>query len=274
MAILQGSPLFGAAFALHDPSWDKFASLAIFAVAGALLVSNIWTFNDWANHAADLNDPNRRDGVFSTKGISPRGLLGFSLGLLVASFALFSLLPARTELLAAAVAFMGIVYSHPVFNAKAMPIVAQIPHLVGGTLHFLMGYSLFLPVDRRGFFIALFFGLTFTAGHLNQEVRDRDSDLANGLVTSAVFFGKRATFLAGTAVFTLAYADLVGLAYAGVVPWMLGIPPLVLYPVHMVLTAITLRQGLAFDAVARFQVRYRALYALIGLAMVGALFLR
>src|SRR6266571_6543571 len=77
VAVLQGSPLFGVAFALREISVDKAAAVAIFAVASVLLVANIWTFNDWANRSADLNDPNRSDSVFSTKGVSPGGLLVF-----------------------------------------------------------------------------------------------------------------------------------------------------------------------------------------------------
>jgi 4-hydroxybenzoate polyprenyltransferase len=272
--VLQGSPLFGVAFALHDLTLDKAAVIAVFALASVLLVANIWTFNDWANGSADLKDPNRSERVFSTKGVSPRGLLVFSLGLLAASLIVFALLPRRTLLLAVVIAALGVIYSHPALNAKSVPVVSSGPHLVGGTLHFLLGYSLLLPIDRRGVLIGLFFGLTFTAGHLNQEVRDYASDLANGLRTNAVAFGKTAAFLAGAAVFTLAYGDLALLAYHGVVPPWLGVPPLVLYPIHLFWTARTLRDGLGYGAVSRFQSRYRALFALIGLAMVVALLLR
>ena len=73
--VLQGSPLFGVAFALHDLTLDKAAAIAVFGLASILLVANIWTFNDWANGSADLKDPNRSERVFSTKGVSARGLL-------------------------------------------------------------------------------------------------------------------------------------------------------------------------------------------------------
>ncbi len=272
--VLQGSPLFGVAFALHDLTLDKAPVIAVFALASVLLVANIWTFNDWANGSADLKDPNRSERVFSTKGVSSRGLLVFSLGLLAASLIVFALLPRRTLILAVVIAVLGVIYSHPALNAKGVPIVSSCPHLVGGTLHFLLGYSLLLPIDRRGVLIGLFFGLTFTAGHLNQEVRDCASDRANRLWTNAVAFGNTAAFLAGAAVFTLAYADLALLAYYGVVPRWLGVPPLFLFPIHLFWTARTLRDGLGYAAVSRFQSRYRALFALIGLAMVAALLLR
>jgi len=272
--VLQGSPLFGVAFAIREISLAGAATITVFGLASVLLVANIWTFNDWANQAADLNDPNRSDSVFSTKGVSARGLLAFSLGLLVSSLLLFGILPRRTLLIAVAIAALGVVYSHPALSAKGLPILSSGPHLLGGTLHFLLGYSLFEPIDRRGLLIALFFGLTFTAGHLNQEVRDYGGDHHNGLRTNAVTFGKTAAFLAGAAIFTLAYADLVLLASFRVVPRFLGIPPLLLYPAHLFWTVKTFRDGLSFETVSRFQARYRALFALIGLSMVAALFCR
>jgi 4-hydroxybenzoate polyprenyltransferase len=272
--VLQGSPLFGVAFALREPSIEKLALVTVFAFASVLLVAHIWTFNDWGGISADINDPNKSARVFSTKGVSPRGLLAFSFGLLLASLALFALLPLRTLLLAVGIAALGVVYSYPAFGAKSIPIVSSGPHLVGGTLHFLLGYSVLSSIDGHGVLIALFFGLTFTAGHLNQEVRDYDGDRSNGLRTNAVAFGRTATFLAGLGVFTLAYADLACLAYAGVVPALLGVPPLVLYPVQVAWSVSTLREGLTFATVSRLQSRYRLLFGLIGLSMAVVLLSR
>jgi len=269
--LLQGSPLLGAAFALKEITAESALSVLLLALAGFLLVAHIFTFNDWAGIASDSNDPNKSANVFSTKGITPRGVLLLSSGLLAASLLLFALLPGRTFLVAVAIAALGLFYSHPSVNAKGLPLVSSSPHLIGGTLHFLLGYSLFGAVDRRGILIALFFALTFTAGHLNQEVRDYDGDRLNGLLTNAVAFGRTAAFVAGFLGFTLAYGDLVVLAHAGLVPAPLGTVPLVLYPLHVFWSARTLRAGLSFENVSRFQSRYRMLYALIGLTMVVTL---
>lgn len=272
--LLQGSPLLGAAFALKEITVESAASMALLALAGFLLVAHIFTFNDWAGIASDSKDPNKSANVFSTKGITPGGVLLLSAGLLAASLLLFALLPARTCLVAVAIAALGIFYSHPSINAKAMPIVSSSPHLVGGALHFLLGYSLFSGVDGRGVLIALFFALTFTAGHLNQEVRDYDGDRLNGLLTNAVAFGRTAAFVAGFLGFTLAYGDLVVLAHAGLIPASLGVVPLALYPLHVLWSVRTFRAGLTFENVSKFQGRYRMLYALIGLTMVVTLLRR
>ena len=269
--LLQGSPLLGAAFALKEITVESALSVLLLALAGFLLVAHIFTFNDWAGIASDSNDPNKSANVFSTRGITPRGVLLLSAGLLAASLLVFTLLPGRTFLVAVAIAALGLLYSHPSINAKGLPLVSSSPHLVGGTLHFLLGYSLFGGIDSRGILIAFFFALTFTAGHLNQEVRDYEGDRLNGVLTNAVAFGRTAAFVAGFLGFTLAYGDLVVLAHAGLVPTPLGTVPLVLYPLHVFWSARTLRAGLSFENVRRFQSRYRMLYALIGLTMVVTL---
>ena len=272
--VLQGSPLLGAAFGLRDPSVDKLGVGVVFAIASFLLVAHIWSFNDWAGLQADSNDPNKSGAVFSTKGVSPGGALVLSLGLLVAALALFSVLPHQTLLIAVIIAALGMLYSHPALHAKSIPILSSLPHLVGGVLHFLLGYSVFETIDRRAVLMALYFALTFTAGHLNQEVRDFDGDRANGLRTNAVFFGRVPAFWAGLVLFTFAYADLVLLAACGIVPMALGVLPLVLYPLHLSWSLRTLRAGLSFENVSQLQRRYRMLYALIGGSMLAALIAR
>jgi 4-hydroxybenzoate polyprenyltransferase len=272
--ILQGSPLLGMAFAVGEMTVEKAVSMSVFAVASVLLVAHVFSFNDWAGIALDSNDPNKSADVFVTRGISPQGVAVFSLALLTASLVLLAFVRFQTLVLGIAIAGLGALYSHPAFNAKGAPVVSSLPHLIGGALHFLLGYSVFGGIDRRGMLIALFFALTFTAGHLNQEVRDYDGDRLNGIRTNAVVFGKTPAFVAGGLLFTLAYADLFLLAYAGIVPAPLAVLPSVLYAVHVFWSVTTLRAGLSFASVSRFQNRYRMLYAVIGVAMVATLFFR
>ena len=271
--VLQGAPLLGLALGFHELSADTVLQGLVFVVASLLLVAHIFAFNDWAGIASDANDPNKSAGVFLTRGISPREVAGLSLVLLAASLGLFAVLRVQTLLLAVAIAALGALYSHPAVNAKGIPVASSLPHLVGGLLHFLLGYSLWSGVDARGTLVGLFFALTFTAGHLNQEVRDHDGDRANGLRTNAVAFGKTAAFAAGLALFTLAYADLLLLARLGLVPRIAGWLVPALYPIHLAWTVGTLRAGLDFDSVSRFQTRYRLLYAVIGAVMLAAILL-
>jgi 4-hydroxybenzoate polyprenyltransferase len=272
--ILQGAPLMGVAFSMKALTSQAIGDVTLFVVASFLLVAHVFSFNDWAGASTDRNDPNRSQKVFATKDATPRDVLLLSVVLLALSLLLFAQLSRRTLLVAIAIATLGVFYSHPRLNGKGTPIISSCPHLVGGVLHFLLGYSLFSPIDPSGILIGLFFGLTFTAGHLNQEVRDYDGDRLNGVHTNAVAFGKTPAFLAGLVAFTLAYTDLFLLACIGVVPAALAIMPLVLYPLHVVWSVRTLRAGLSFTNVSQFRGRYRMLYGVIGLGILLALLLR
>jgi 4-hydroxybenzoate polyprenyltransferase len=271
--VLQGSPVLGALYALDGLSLPALPRLAVFVVASCMLVAHIFSLNDWAGIAADGNDPNKTEGTFLNRGVSARALLVLSLGLMLGSLVIFAALDARIALVALAIAALSGVYSHPAFDAKGTPIVSSVPHVLGGVLHFLLGYSLFSPIDTRGALIALYFALTFTAGHLNQEVRDYEGDRRNGIRTNAVRFGPHRVFIASFVVFTLAYAHLGVLAATGVVPASQEVV-LLLYPLHAFWSLRTLRSGLSFDSVTRLQTRYRLIYGLIGLIMLVTLVAR
>ena len=268
--VLQGSPLFGAAFAMGKVSADRLGVLFVFAAASVLLVAHIFVLNDWAGVDADLNDVNRVKGVFATKGISRKAIRQLWIALLAPSLALFSLLGVRPLEIAMAIATLSFLYSRPRSPAKGVPVLGSVLHLGGGILHFLLGFSLFRAIDGRGMALALFFGLAFAAGHLNQEVRDFDGDVRNGIKTNAVSFGKTPTFIAGLVVFTFSYAQLVVLAASGIIPgWLAGLA--LFYLLHLSWSLKMVAAGLSFESMRQFQARYRAIYAVIGAVMLAAL---
>jgi 4-hydroxybenzoate polyprenyltransferase len=271
--VLQGSPILGALYALDRFTVDAIPRLLLFGVASCLLVAHVFSFNDWAGIAADGNDPNKAGNNLLALGVSPRSIALLSLVLLGASLLLFAVLGGPTLLLATAIAALGVVYSHPAIDAKGTPLVSSIPHVLGGLLHFSLGYSLFGAVDARALLIALYFALTFTAGHLNQEVRDHDGDRRNDIRTNAVRFGRTPVFVASVLIFTLAYAHLGFLAATGRVPGVLAVV-LLLYPLHAAWSWRALRAGLTFSELSRLSSRYRGLYAVIGLIMLAALLAR
>jgi 4-hydroxybenzoate polyprenyltransferase len=108
----------------------------------------------------------------------------------------------------------------------------------------------------------------FAGGHLNQEVRDYEGDLLNGIRTSAVVFGRRRTFLASLCIFTAAYATLDGLVALGVLPRLLLLSTIV-WLLHVAWSLRALRRGLGFETALWMQRRYRLLFAFIGLAMLA-----
>jgi 4-hydroxybenzoate polyprenyltransferase len=268
--VLQGSPLLGAVFAIGYPRAENVGPLAILTAANVALVAHIFLLNDWAGLTTDLADPNRAASVFTVRGVGRREIGGLAAGLLAVSLLLFSRLGPSALCLALAIATLSALYSLPRFDWKGRPLLSSAAHLAGGALHFLLGYSLGSAIDGRGLATAAFFALTFTAGHLTQELRDHQGDALNAIRTNAVIFGQRRTFAASLALFTLAYAILFLLAFQGILPRPLA-ALVALYPLHLRWSLQTLSEGLTYASIRRLQARYRALYALVGLVMVAAL---
>ncbi len=254
----------GVVFSIGTIAAGKFEALLLFLLGSILLVAHVFTLNDWADVAHGLKAPDPQ--------VPSRRLFWFSLSLLIASLLVFALLGSRVVILGLIVAALGFFYSHPKLNAKGTPIASSIPHLVGGLFHFLLGYALFSSVDERGILIALFFALTFTAGHLNHEVRDFELDSRNNARTNAVAFGKRPAFVAGLIVFTFAYLCLFVLGWFRFIPRPLALLALLFYPLHLYWSLRALRGQLNPETLDHFQIQYRALYAVIGISMLCSLF--
>ncbi|MFP8778413.1 UbiA family prenyltransferase [Hydrogenophaga sp. RWCD_12] len=271
--VLQGAPLLGAVFAVGPLAGDSLWALTLLTVGNALLVAHVFLLNDWAGVHQDLLDPARTAGVFLNRGIRRHEIGVLTMLTLLLGLAMLARLGPATLSLGLLIAAASALYSMPGVSVKGVPLASSLLHLVSGVLHFLMGYSVFRDPDLNGLQIGLFFAVVFSAGHLTQEVRDGDADGRNGIQTNAVRFGKRRSFVAGFALFTLADALLVGLAWSGAVPQVLGLLIAAIYPLHAYWTLQALREGLPFASVRRLQVRYRLLYAGIGMVMIVSVLL-
>lgn len=264
---LQASPFLGCFLGGFSGGRFGLIRLVLLLLGSLALTAHIFIFNDWAAHKSDLRDPRRAALVFTRRGISTRQVARVTIALLIFANVAFAAVGIPAILLGAAIATLSLLYSSSPSFGKSMPVVASINHLLGGALHFLLGYTSSRPLDARGLMISLFFGLVFAAGHLNQEVRDYEGDLLNGIRTSAVVFGCRRTFLASLLTFTAAYAILGDLAAFGILPRLL-LWSTILWPLHVAWSLRALRHGLGFETAVWMQRRYRLLFACIGLAML------
>lgn len=264
---LQASPILG--IALGGYSFEQHGLLRpLMLLLGSLaLTAHVFVFNDWAGHSSDVRDPRRATLVFSRRGISLRQVARLAVALLIFANVSFAVVGGPAILLGGAIAALSLLYSCSTRFGKRTPIVASLNHLLGGTLHFLLGYGLSHELDASGLLLGLFFGLVFAAGHLNQEVRDYEGDRLNGINTSAVVFGCRRAFLASLCLFSAAYAILAGLAALGLLPKLL-LWSAVVWPLHVAWSLQALQRGVGFETALWMQRRYRLLFALIGLAML------
>ena len=88
---------------------------------------------------------------------------------------------------------------------------------------------------------------------------------------ASLLIGQRGTFAASLVFFTLAQALFLVLALRAIVPRPLA-ALVALYPLQLYWSLKTLGQGLTYSSVTRLQTRYRVFYAVVGLAMVAALY--
>lgn len=267
--VLQGTPMLGAILALGALTFHDYIRAAIFGVGSLCLVAHVFVTNDWAGIEGDLRDPHRATRTFAAQGVSRAAVGALAVALLGMTLLFFSLLGPVSLALAVAILALSTLYSVPAIHMKGHPILGSSLHLVGGTLHFLLGYATFAALDTRGIVIGCFFGLIFAAGHLMHETRGHEGDRLNGIRTNAVAFGKAQSFGAGMILFTAAYALLIALALFGLLPRMLVFTAL-LYPVHLYASMRAVRAGLSFDSLLEYQKCYRVLYGLIGAMLVGS----
>jgi len=267
--VLQGTPLIGAILALGTPTVQDFIRAALFGVASLCLVGHVFVMNDWAGIEGDLRDPQRATRTFVSRGVSRASVGILAAVLLGMTLLFFSMLGPVPFALAIAILGLSTLYSAPAIHMKGHPLLSSGLHLLGGTLHFLLGYTTFSAVDTRSIFIGCFFGLIFAAGHLMHETRGYEGDRLNGIRTNAVAFGRRQSFVAGNILFTLAYALLITLALYGLLPRLLVLAVL-LCPLHLHASLRAKRAGLGFESLLDYQTTYRRLYALIGIMFVGS----
>jgi 4-hydroxybenzoate polyprenyltransferase len=265
---LQASPILGSVLGGFSFGRSDVLRLGLLLLGSLALTAHVFVFNDWAGHGSDMRDPRRASLVFARRGISKRQVARLAIALLIIANVAFAAVGGPAILLGAAIATLSLLYSCSSSFGKSTPIVASINHLLGGALHFLLGYTLCHALDAGGLVISLFFGLVFAGGHLNQEVRDYEGDLLNGIRTSAVVFGCRRTFIASLCVFTAAYALLAVLAALGIMPRLLLWSALV-WLLHVAWSRRALRRGLGFETALWMQRRYRLLFAFIGLVMLA-----
>lgn len=264
---LQASPILG--IFLGGFSFERTGVIrpGLLLLGSLALTAHVFVLNDWAGHRTDFHDPRRATLVFAHWGISSRTMARVAIALLILANVAFAVVGSTATLVGAGIAALSLLYSCAPRFGKSTPIVASVNHLIGGALHFLLGYTLLRAVDAHGLLISLFFGLVFSGGHLNQEVRDYAADLHNGIHTSAVVFGCRRTFIASLCTFTAAYALLAGLAALGILPrllmWSTGV-----WALHVAWSLQALRRGLGFETALWMQQRYRLLFAFIGLALL------
>ena len=264
---LQASPLLGLVYGGAHPETTGLFRPASLLAGSLFLTAHIFVFNDWCGYHSDPQDPNRSARAFGRGYVSRFQIAYVATMLLVLANVALALAGTRSVVLGALIALLSLLYSGSARFGKNRPFAASASHLLGGSLHFLLGYTLGQALDAAGVALSLVFGLVFAGGHLNQEIRDCEGDRLNGIRTCAVVFGCRRAFAGSVSLFAIAYAVSFALAALGILPaLLLGCPILLL--VHLAAARHALRRGLGCETAVWMQRQYRTLFALLGLAML------
>lgn len=267
VCVLQGAPVIGACFAMSGFGAATLLTAAALIAGNLLLVAHVFVLNDWSGGHTDLHDPTRAQGTYLAKGENAERMRFLAWALLALALLVFALIGKSSFAIAVLIAMLSAVYSLPGLNGKGVPLLNSLLHVLGGTLHFLLGYAALSPVSPRSVVIGCYFGLVFAAGHLIHETRDHDADQRNNIRTNAVAFGQRASFAAGTLLFSLAYITLTVMAWRGLVPSILFLA-IGLCAIHLCAAWRTLHAGLTYANVRWLQTIYRNIHIVIGLIML------
>lgn len=263
---LQASPLLGAY--LGGISKAEIGPVVLLLLGSAALTAHVFVFNDWADYERDRRVDRPANAAVGALGITRTHIAVAAGALLILAMALLAFVGMAALVVGAGIALLSFLYSTSAYLGKRMPIAASLNHVAGGALHFLLGYTATHTLDLRGIALGLFFALVFAAGHLNQEVRDYEFDQANGIRTSAVVFGRGPAFFASCVLFTAAYVTLATLAWFALVPKTLFFVAVAAWLIQGIWSVRASRTGLNRETALWMQRRYRAMFAMVGLAIL------
>jgi len=189
--LLHQLPFFlGGAVGVSERQ-DLFLFMVLLPV-GLTVFFWIYLYNDFIDRNLDLWDP-KKPRLF--ENFSPGALLFLKLFLYLFPFFSLCLFIFLSSPWIFFIFLFGFLYSAPGIYFKGKPFFPLLLHFFGGTLYFLFGYTPFSSVDLSSFFLAIMCGLLFSAGNLTQELRDYDVDTVGKLHTTAIYLGKRGTYI-------------------------------------------------------------------------------
>jgi 4-hydroxybenzoate polyprenyltransferase len=163
--------------------------------------------------------------------------------------------------------FLSIVYNTSFcgIHGKGTPVVSSLLHILGGALAFLLGYSYFAANSCSANIAAIAFGVFIAAGHLIQEIQDRDNDSMHNTRTLALWLGSKTVFFIAMSFFLISHLMIQYLVETGYFPAITWLNILALF-------AVIVLGGMCFIKMTErnlflFRMRYRLVYAVFGLVI-------
>ncbi|MBN1232632.1 MAG: UbiA prenyltransferase family protein [Candidatus Coatesbacteria bacterium] len=267
--LMLGSPVLGLLFARQSEGHKHFHILhyLIFLVSTYCLAGHVYAYNSWAGLKADLKDRSKEKFPLMEGKISIKEMYTLSFILLLTALLGYFVLNKHLVIVSLINALLWVLYCDPRILFKSKPILGSLIHFFAGILNFLLGYLFIKNLDMNGILLGLYFTIIFVGGHLNHEIRDYEADKINNYKTNAICWGKKLIFIMSFSLFSYSNIHLILLAKNKIVDINIIVPLLILYPLYIYFSYITMREGLKFQEMDNFRNRYRILYALYGIYM-------
>jgi 4-hydroxybenzoate polyprenyltransferase len=266
--MMLGVPVLGILFAEPEPSASLALRSWVLLACGLLVAGHIYTLNDLFGLSYDVYDRHKADRPLMSKKVRARQIWLFSLALGALGYGVLYLLEPALFVLGFSLTVLWLLYSLPQ-GLKGYPVVTSAVNSLGaGIVPFLIGYLFVAEWSSRALLLSLYFGIIAGAGQMNREIIDMDADEAAGLITTAVWLGRRRTFVASFLLFAGSAVYLLALTLADPeLPVSLGVAALCVQPLHGWAFRTALERGLdEREAVIEYIKSYRAAYALLGVA--------
>lgn len=264
---MLGGPLLGVLFARAALTPASIAKTAVFSIGILLGAIHIFSLNDWLGYPREKYNPRKRSMPLMCGKINLRQMRVLCLTSGLFSLLLLAAVSFRVFAGAILIIILGILHDHPRLLLKGKPFIDILVNAFGGALLFLLGYTLFSSLDRRGALISVYFAILVAAGYLNHPLEDYEADMKLGIRTTAVILGKEKTAQLSFLLFTISVIYFCALSFKGIIPGQFLTLGLIIYVIYVYLFYSLHRAGLKSQNLGKFIVRYRSLYAAKGLWM-------
>lgn len=270
--VLCAFPNLGAVLALPDLSIASLKMLLFFNAFNVLYITHIFIYNDISDARINPWEPAKRNRhALKRPVLSERELLVINFALLAVSLAGFLVISTRLFLIALVIEALTYLYSQRRVNLKGIPLVSLLIHFAGSSLYLLGGWVVYRDIGQVGIFLAVFIGVVLVAGHFSNEIDDFEQDMAVGIRTNAIAFGRKWALRAGLILFAAssAWFALGSLAWLDNTAYFwLGLGLLIVWLAQ----AWNYRSWKAGDPISDFRGFYRMAYALFTLMLFAIKF--
>lgn len=185
VSLMSGFFLIGSFFAIDCYDQENIVKIILLGVLSFSIVLSVYSFNSAAGKENDSNNIRLKN----LWNFSKNKFLIFAFIFFIISISLSFILNNFASILSILIIFLWILYSHKTIGLKQKAIYGTLIHFFAQILHFILAWIIFKDFSYEVIFIAIFFSIAFSSGHLLHEIIDYESDKITGFKTSAIKFG-------------------------------------------------------------------------------------